>query len=80
MQVNKDTLDALIRIGKSHDGKTLINFLKELVTSTSDVRKIINITTEDVKGRQLACSIIEDEILSRFATASKDGINKENYE
>lgn len=81
MQLKEQTKDAFYRISQTSDGKEFIHFLRDLVSSTSDVRKIVNITTEDVKGRQLACSIIEDEIISRFLnTSSKSEINKEEYE
>lgn len=80
MQINNQQQDVFTRISKTPDGKELINFLRNLIASTGDVRKIVDISVESVKGRQLACSIIEDEILSRFTTTSKDGINKEEYE
>jgi hypothetical protein len=80
MQINKQTQDAIQRVSKTPDGKEFVRFLHSLVTSVSDVRKITNITTEDVKGRQLACAIIEDEIISRFLTTSNSDIIKEEYE
>jgi hypothetical protein len=80
MQISNLQQDVFTRISKTPDGKELIKFLKDLVASTSDVRKIVNITTEDVKGRQLACAIIEDEIISRFNSLSKSEIIKEEFE
>lgn len=80
MQINKETQDVISRISKSSDGKYFVSFLKDLVSSTADVRKLLDITPEGVKGRQLACAIIEDEIISRFLTTSKGDINKEDYE
>lgn len=80
MQISNQQQDVFTRISKTPDGKELIKFLRNLIAFTGDVRKIVDISIESVKGRQLACSIIEDEILSRFTITSKDGINKEEYE
>ena len=81
MQIKETTKDAIYRLSKTPDGKELIVFLKELVNHTGDVRRITQVTEADVKGRQLACAIIEDEIISRFtSSSSKTDIIKEQYE
>lgn len=46
--------------------RTLLDFYRRLVGYYSDVRRIDVITPELVKGRQLACDIIETEIINRL--------------
>lgn len=71
MQINNRTIEAFHRVSRSDDGQHIIQFIKDLVTEQSDVRKITDMSVESIKGRQLACTIIEDEILSRFDKEKK---------
>ena len=52
--------------------RTLLDFYRRLVSYYSDVRRIDVITPELVKGRQLACDIIEDEIINRLVRNQTD--------
>lgn len=60
--------------------KTLLEFYKKLVGYYSDVRRIDVITPEEIKGRQIACNIIETEIINRLVRNRDDKKQEINEE
>lgn len=68
-EIEKASLD---HISKSADGRVLIDFLKRVAMQYADVRNIANPTIESIKGHQIACDIIENEIISRLSRSTTD--------
>lgn len=66
MTPNEQETEALKYLSTIPEVRTLLDFYRRLVGYYSDVRKIDVITAEVVKGRQLACEIIEIEIINRL--------------
>lgn len=65
-QPTQQEVEALKYLATVPEVQTLLDFYRRLVGYYSDVRKIDVITPEIVKGRQLACDIIETEIINRL--------------
>lgn len=66
IQPTEQEVEALKYLATVPEVRTLLDFYRRLVGYYSDVRKIDVITPEIVKGRQLACDIIETEIINRL--------------
>lgn len=72
MQLNNKQKEAFERLSRSQDGQTFISFLNDLIDEQADIRKINTVTSEEVRGRQIACNILEVEVLSRFSSSKKE--------
>lgn len=66
MKLTDQEQEAIKYLSTVPEVRTLLDFYRRLVGYYSDVRRIDVITPELVKGRQLACDIIETEIISRL--------------
>lgn len=66
MKLTDQEEEAIKHLSKIPEVRTLLDFYRRLVSYYSDVRRIDVITPELVKGRQLACDIIETEIINRL--------------
>jgi hypothetical protein len=81
MQIDSKQQEIIQRIANDSDGKHLLAFFKNLASHLADVRTMTNVSAEEVKAKQLACSIIEDEIINRFKRkTSEEEENNDNYE
>lgn len=82
MKLTDQEEEAIKYLATIPEMKTLLDFYRRLVGYYSDVRRIDVITPELVKGRQLACDIIETEIINRLIRNqnSKKVEIKEEYE
>jgi len=82
MSPNKYQADALQRLAKSSDGAIIVSFYKDIISHYADVRQITSLTIEDIKARQLAANILEEEIIKRLQVLQnfnkKDGAD--NFE
>jgi len=82
MSPNKYQADALQRLAKSPDGEIIVSFYKDIISHYADVRQITSLTIEDIKARQLAANILEEEIIKRLQVLQnfnkKDGAD--NFE
>ena len=66
MKLTDQEEEAIKYLATIPEMRTLLDFYRRLVSYYSDVRRIDIITPELVKGRQLACDIIETEIINRL--------------
>lgn len=66
MQAKEKHTSAINRISKTPDAKHLAEFLSELISHYADIRNLPVLTNEELKARQLACEIIQTEILNRL--------------
>lgn len=66
MKLTDQEEEAIKYLATIPEMRTLLDFYRRLVSYYSDVRRIDVITPELVKGRQLACDIIETEIINRL--------------
>lgn len=82
MTPKQDEEEAIKHIASLPETRQLLSFLKRLVAYHSDVRQIKDITTESIKGRQLACDIIDTEIINRLVRSQNTNKVeiKEEYE
>lgn len=81
MQAKEKHTSAINRISNTPDARYLIEFLNELVTHYADIRNLQVLTNEELKARQLACEIIQTEILDRFGKDTGDAKEStEEYE
>lgn len=64
--------EAINHIASTPEGKLLVEFLRSVVSKYADVRNIANPTVENVKGSQIACDILENEIISRLNRKQTD--------
>ena len=82
MKLTEQETEALKYLSTIPEVRTLLDFYRRLVGYYSDVRKIDVITAEVVKGRQLACEIIETEIINRLVRNQENTKQeiKEEYE
>ena len=58
--------EAIKHISQTMEGKLLVEFLKDILKKYADVRNITDMSMEGIKANQIACNIIEDEIISRL--------------
>lgn len=78
----KQQLEAIQRLSTGQDGALLISFYKEVIRYYADVRNLKDPSSEEVRARQLACLILEEELIGRL-TRNQDTnkkITKEEYE
>jgi hypothetical protein len=82
MNLTEKQTNLLKRVATSPDGQELIILLEEVVRYYSDIRLVQNKTMEEFIARQLASSILDNEIISRLKKLSKNNNNKnqEEYE
>jgi len=64
--------EAIKYLSSVPETKILLDFYRKLVSHYADVRKLVDITPDVVKGRQLACDIIETEIINRLVRSQND--------
>lgn len=70
MKINDLQLKVIKRLASGADGIILISLLEDLVQDLSDVRNIKEINDIEIRGRQLACNIIEEQVISRLKMKS----------
>ena len=74
--------EAVKYIAKIPEGKIFTDWLQNIVREYADVRNIKELSIETIKGRQIACDIIETEIISRLTREKADNLTEitEEYE
>lgn len=74
--------EAIDHIASTPEGALLVSFLESVVLKYADVRSIKDKTPEGYRGAELACDIIEQEIIQRISkkTDGEKFIVKEEYE
>lgn len=80
MKLTDQEEEAIKYLSTVPEVRTLLEFYRKLVSYYADVRKITEITPDIVKGRQLACDILETEIINRLVrnqTSKKTEIKEE---
>lgn len=72
MQLTPLQFKVIDRIANSSDGAILASIFEDIISDISNIRNLhANITTEEIRGRQIACTIIEDEIMARLKIKNK---------
>lgn len=58
--------EAIKRLAASPDAELFISFYKDVIRFYADVRQLRETTQEEVRARQLACNILEEELVNRL--------------
>lgn len=83
MQLSPLQFKVIERIANSSDGDILATILEDIIKEISDIRKLDSqaITVEEMRARQIACTLIENEIIQRLnIKRSKGEENLDSYE
>lgn len=83
MQLSPLQFKVIERIANSSDGDILATILEDIIKEISDIRKLDSqaITVEEMRARQIACTLIENEIIQRLKIKrSKGEENLDSYE
>lgn len=75
-------MEAIARLAKTGDCVHLITYLERIMQENADVRKLTNLSPEQIIGRQVALNIIDDQVVSvlkRLKNGQTQEI-KEEYE
>ena len=80
MQISNRQQEVLQRLANDSDGEVLKSFLVDVMRHYADVRNLVEPTKEGIMARQLACTILEEEIISRLSKKTENITNKEEYE
>ena len=59
--------EALKRLAESHDSDIILSFYKDVIKHYADVRAMREVTIEELRARQLACDILEVELIARIS-------------
>lgn len=83
MQLTPKQTEVINRIANDSDGDIIISFFKAIMSEYSSINTIqkdsANLAVE-VAGRQLLCSILENEVISRFSKKTDKKIINEEFE
>lgn len=80
MQPTLKQQEVINRIANDSDGEIIVSFLKDITAYYADVRNLTSGTSEEVKARQLFCTILESEVISRFSRKTDKKIINEEFE
>lgn len=81
MKLNALQHKVLQRLRSGSDGVVLVSILEDVVKELSDVRNIKEVNEVEVKGRQLACTILEEQVISRLKMSSgSDELLEDSFE
>lgn len=71
------------RLSQTPDGDLLISLLEDLIINYSNMRLYKGLTLEQINARQMACDLLEEELIDRLIRARSNQeviITKEEYE
>jgi len=83
MQLTPKQTEVINRLANDSDGDTLCSFFKDLAKEYSSISSIPKDSTNlavEVGSRQLLCSILESEVISRFSKKTEKKEILEEFE
>ncbi len=81
MQMTQQQEQAIKRIATSGDAGIIIDLYKNIISYYADVRQMTNVSPEEVRGRQIACDILQNEIINKLSVYNTpQQIINDNYD